>query len=464
MAAVIAPVLVLSMLSASLVSGQDPSPFKIDSEDAIKASASTLAWDMLQYYKGNESGGTPGILPGPPPYYWWEAGAMWGTLMDYWAWTGDETYNELVTSSMLFQTGKNNDYQPLNVTLSLGNDDQAFWGMSAMLAAELRFPDPPPGKPQWLALAQAVFNTQIHPDRRDDDCGGGLHWQIPRTNRGYDYKNSIANGCFFNIASRLYRFTGNESYARWAVDTWNWMEKVGFLDKETYAIYDGGHTHSACKDLNKAQFSYNNGVFAQGAAFMYNATEDPIWKTRTEKLIDYGLKTFFPKGIALEIACETVGTCTTDMITFKGFMHRWYSVITQIVPSTYDTIAPVLKSSTLAAIKNCGGGDYGRQCGFRWATGKYEGKTGAGEEMNVLAAVSSQLLFLGGDVSRRPPPPVTARTGGTSQGDPNAGSGGDEVREPRRPITVVDRAVAGIMTVVVAAGTFVLLGWMCLGS
>ncbi|RDA87882.1 hypothetical protein CP532_1665 [Ophiocordyceps camponoti-leonardi (nom. inval.)] len=453
------------LLGASLVAGQSQSPFSIESADAIKSSASTLAWDMLQYYKGNQSGATPGILPGPPPagdYYWWEAGAMWGTLMDYWAWTGDSTYNDLVSSSMLFQSGDNHDYQPPNVTLSLGNDDQAFWGMSAMLAAELKFPDPPPDKPQWLALAQAVFNTQAHPDRHDEHCGGGLHWQIPSTNRGYNYKNSIANGCFFNIAARLYRFTGDESYAVWATRTWDWMEQVGFLNKETYAIYDGAHVETQCTDLNRAEFSYNNGVFAQGAAFMYNATEDPIWKTRTEKLVDFGLKKFFPEGIAVEVACETVGTCTTDMITFKGFMHRWYSVITQIVPSTYDTVAPVLKSSAAAAIKQCNAGDLGRQCGFRWATGTYDGKSGAGQEMNVLAAVSSQLIFLGGDVA--PPAPVTAKTGGTSKGDPNAGSGGDKVQDPLRPITTPDRAGAGTLTVIAIIFTCGLSGWMCLGT
>lgn len=196
---------------------------------------------------------------------------MWGTLIDYWSWTGDSTYNHEVSTAMQFQVGKYNDYQPANVTLSLGNDDQGFWGMSAMLAAELKFPDPPLDKPQWLALAQAVFNTQAAPDRHDEFCGGGLHWQIPSVNRGYHYKNSIANGCFFNLGARLYRFTGNQTYLNWAIKTWGWMEKVGFLDTTTYAIYDGAHTTHDCKDLNPAQFSYNNGIFAQGAAFLYNA-------------------------------------------------------------------------------------------------------------------------------------------------------------------------------------------------
>ena len=74
--------------------------------EAIKKTAAQLAWDMLQYYHGNESGGIPGILPGPPPagdYYWWEGGAMWGTLMDYWKCTGDKSHNDLVMDGMMFQ-------------------------------------------------------------------------------------------------------------------------------------------------------------------------------------------------------------------------------------------------------------------------------------------------------------------------------------------------------------------------
>ena len=159
----------------------------------IKQSSKQLAADLMAYYHGNEPGQTPGILPGPPPagdYYWWEAGAMWGAMIDYYHMTGDDTYNALTTQGMLFQVGPNDDYMPPNVTASLGNDDQGFWGMSAMLAAENNFPNPPDDQPQWLALAQAVFNTQANPDRHDDTCNGGLRWQIPLSNNGYNYKNS----------------------------------------------------------------------------------------------------------------------------------------------------------------------------------------------------------------------------------------------------------------------------------
>ena len=149
----------------------------------------------MQFYKGNESGQIPGILPGPPTehkgdYYWWEGGAFMGTYIDYWHLTGDDTYNELVTEGMLHQVGGGKDYMPANHTASLGNDDQGFWGMSAMLAAENKFPNPPSDKPQWLALAQAVWTTQADPMRHDAECGGGMRWQIPFHNIGYDYKNS----------------------------------------------------------------------------------------------------------------------------------------------------------------------------------------------------------------------------------------------------------------------------------
>ena len=119
---------------------------------------------------------------------------MWGALIDYWRFTGDDSYNDVTTQAVLWQAGPGADYMNPNVTASLGNDDQGFWGMAAMTAAENNFPDPPPDQPQWLSLAQAVFNTQAHPDRHDETCNGGLRWQIYSFNNGYNYKNSIANG------------------------------------------------------------------------------------------------------------------------------------------------------------------------------------------------------------------------------------------------------------------------------
>lgn len=233
---------------------------------SITSAASKIAFNMMKYYTGNNTGDTPGNLP--PPYYWWECGAMFGTLIDYWYYTNDTTYNAVVTQGMLHQAGPNADFQPVNQTKALGNDDQGFWGMAAMSAAEARFPDPPKTSPQWVALAQAVFNTQA--ERWDmTTCGGGLRWQIFQFNNGFDYKNSIANGCFFNIATRLAAYTGNATYAVWAIKTWDWMRSVDLIDNN-YNVFDGSDDKGNCTEHDTKQWSYNAGIFLLGAAVMYD--------------------------------------------------------------------------------------------------------------------------------------------------------------------------------------------------
>ncbi|KAI1158761.1 glycoside hydrolase family 76 protein [Nemania serpens] len=444
------------LLSAGPVSAQ---VYKIDTNDNILATAKTLAYDLMSYYHGNESGQTPGILPGPPPagdYYWWEGGALWGTMIDYWHLTGDDTYNDVVTQAMLWQVGPNRNYMPPNVTASLGNDDQGFWGMSAMQAAEQNFPDPPEDQPQWLSLAQAVWNTQADPDRHDATCGGGLRWQIPFANNGYDYKNSIANGIFFNLGARLARYTNNQTYADVAEATWDWVVDVGFMDKD-YNIYDGAHVGTNCTDINRAQFSYNNGVFILGAAYMYNYTKDAKWEARVNGLINATFRAFFPNDTAYEAACEGVLTCTTDMLSFKGYIHRWMTTMTQIAPFTAPQVLPVLRKSAQAAVKQCTGGDNGRTCGFRWASGAFDGNVGAGQTMDVLAAVSSLLI----DQSKTP---VTNATGGTSIGDPSAGIGSGAITDDLPAVTTGDKAGAGVLTAVIILTAAAAFGWMGMGK
>jgi mannan endo-1,6-alpha-mannosidase len=154
---------------------QIASALELNVNDAasIQRAASEVANGMMNYYKGNESGETPGVLP--VPYFWWEAGAMFGSLIDYWRYTGDSTYNDIVSEAMLWQASPSRNFEPPNQTKTEGNDDQVFWAITALMAAESGFPDPPPEDPQWLALAQAVFNRQAA--RWDDkNCGGGLRW------------------------------------------------------------------------------------------------------------------------------------------------------------------------------------------------------------------------------------------------------------------------------------------------
>ncbi len=197
---------------------------------------------------------------------------MFGSLVDYWFHTGDSQYVNLTKQALIHQAGDDRDYMPSNASKSLGNDDQGFWGMTAMTAAECKFPDPPEDGPQWLALAQTVFQKQSA--RWDSStCGGGLRWQIFTFNKGYDYKNSISNGIMFNLASRLAVYTGNATYADWADKTWDWMDAIGLVGQKDTAehgkVFDGSNDLMNCTELDQMQWSYNAGVMMHGAANMY---------------------------------------------------------------------------------------------------------------------------------------------------------------------------------------------------
>lgn len=182
------------------------------------------------------------------------------------------------------------------------------------------------------------------------------------------------------------------------------------------------------------------------------------WKYRLDNLLNATLNTFFPGNIAYEIACEDHDTCTTDMFSFKGYVHRWLSVTAKLAPHTADTILPVLATSAQAAIKQCTGGDNGRTCGFRWKSGVFDGKIGVGQQMNVLAAVSSLLM-------EKTPAPVTAKTGGTSKGNSDAGTGGDgKYLSDNKPLSTGEKAGAGILTFLVLAGACGMFGWMSFGE
>lgn len=145
------------------------------------------------------------------------------------------------------------------------------------------------------------------------------------------------------------------------------------------------------------------------------------------------------------------------MLSFKGYLHRWYSTTTQIAPFTAEKILPVLKTSAAAAVKQCTGGDLGRQCGFKWDTFKYDGATGVGQEMDVLGAVSS--LLIGSSKG-----PVTNSTGGTSVGNPNAGGNPNSFEVPVAPITAGDKVGASIVTIILVCSTVSILGWMSIGA
>ncbi|KAF2190508.1 glycoside hydrolase family 76 protein [Zopfia rhizophila CBS 207.26] len=443
----------LGALGASLfASAVGAVGLNLDDPESIKKAAKTIAAGMRKYYTGDKPGDVPGNLP--QPYYWWEAGAMFNAFIDYWYYTGDDQYNAITAQAMQHQIGDYNAFMPPNQTKTLGNDDQAFWGMAAMSAAENKFPDPAEGQPSWLSLAQAVFNTQA-PRWDDSTCGGGLRWQIFTFNNGYNYKNTISNGCFFNIAARLAKYTGNTTYSDWAEKMWKWTGDVGLMSKD-YHFFDGSDDTINCTQVNHIQWTYNAGVFMAGAAAMWNISESEEWKARLTGIIN-ATDIFFSKDAAnvmFEVACEQNGKCDVDQRSFKAYLSRWMGHTVKVAPWTRELIMPRLKASAEAAAKQCNAGDDQSQCGLKWTqNGQNDGSFGVGEQMAALEVIQSQLLD-------QVAGPVGEKSGGTSKGNPSAGSQSEDKPISFNSITTGDKAGAGFLTTLVLVGILGGAWWM----
>lgn len=130
-----------------------------------------------------------------------------------------------------------------------------------------------------------------------------------------------------------------------------------------------------------------------------------------------------------------------------------------MAPFTYDIIMPRLRASALAAAKTCTGGPNGTSCGLKWTDQKWDGSRGLGEQMSALEVFQSNLVH---EVA----PPVTGANGGTSRGNPAAGSGpnGDgsvsQGNIRTRAISTADRAGAGVLTTLFLAGVVGCTGWL----
>lgn len=334
-------------------------------------------------------------------------------MIDYWAYTNDTSYVPTVQQALLAQVGPDNNYMPPAYDASLGNDDQAFWAMAVLAAVEYGFPVPDGNSSTvWLDLAEAVFNTQYA--RWDTtSCNGGLKWQIFTYNQGYDYKNSISNGAFFQIAARLAHYTGNQTYVEWAEKAWDWLRAVDLIDAD-YNVFDGTNDLLNCTQVDHVAWTYNSATLLYGTAMLYNFTNgSQLWENRTTGLLTTAANTFFSPyknatNIMYEWACEPENNCDNDQYSFKAYLSRWMAKASVVAPYITDSVNTLLTRSAEAAANSCSGGAEGTICGQKWYVGGYDGSFGVGQELSALETVQS-LLLLRSDVNSTHRYPLTSR-------------------------------------------------------
>jgi mannan endo-1,6-alpha-mannosidase len=430
----------------------------------IQDNTKLIAKGLMDYYQGDTPGGTVGMFTFP--YYWWEAGGAWGSLIDYSYYMEDHSYDQTILDALVYQTGDNDNYMPLNQTTTEGNDDQGFWGIAVMAAAEKNFTAPSDPNKQWLALAQAVFNTMsVRWDMTE--CNGGLRWQIFQWNSGYDYKNSVSNGCLFHIGARLARFTGNTTYVDWAEKVWDWMIEVELLNEINgyWFVHDGVTVGDGCHNITPYQWTYNQGLFMSGCAYLYNHTKDEKWRNRTLDLL-HGATVFFAKvygdsRVMYEAACQPVNstaipTCNTDQRSFKAYFSRFLGLTSLMLPETRDVITKYLTDSANAAAATCVGGTDHHTCGLAWTNGSYwDGYWGLGEQMSALEVIVNLRVH-------DKPGPLVASDPGTSKGNPAAGFAQNNFDALPLILHQKDRAGAGVITAIIGVSIIGCGVWLLL--
>ncbi|MCJ1317536.1 hydrolase 76 protein [Xylographa vitiligo] len=378
-------------------------PLDVNNETSIKQAASTIAYGLMSYYTGNQSSSPVAEGTFPAPYYWWEAGAVWGAMIDYWHYTNDSTYNDVVAQALLSQISPTKDFMPPAEAGQEGNDDQFFWAAAAMSAAERNFPSPSTPSP-WLSLAAAAFTSQTQ-RWNTATCRGGLKWQIFPSNTGYDYKNTAANGGFFQLAARLFRYTGSATYQAWATTAWDWMAGVGLVDAASCAVYDGTQDAANCSQVNELAFSYTHGMLLAGCAALANASAPPasaLWAARAAGLLASSARFLAPfpnltapRLVLYEPACEPAAACDADQLSFKALLARWLAAAAQLLPDLTDAVAAVLQRSAQAAARACAGGEAGVTCGQKWYVGGFDGSVGVGQQLGALEVVQGLLVGKG---------------------------------------------------------------------
>lgn len=423
-----------------------------DELDSLENVTGLIADGLMDYYKGDEYGQTVGMFT--DPYYWWEAGGAWGSMIDFWFYMENDTYVNVTYNALQAQVGENWDYVPLNQSTTEGNDDQGFWGLAVMAAAERGFPDPPSDRPGWLYLSQAVFNTMAA--RWDtDNCGGGLRWQIFEWNSGYDYKNAVSNGCLFHIGARLARYTGNSTYAEISEKVHDWMYDIGLIhESDYYFVYDGASIDGNCTDIVKLQWTYNQGLMMAGSAYMWNFTEEEKWRNRTLMYLESS-SVFFNNSVMFEAACQSANNCNNDQRSFKAYFSRFLGLTAQMLPESYEHVYSLLDASARAASNSCSGGTDGHTCGLNWFHSGWDGYYGLGEQMSALEVMQNLRI-------RDRPAPYTLSDGGTSQGSSAAGTESQSTNLSPLDINDGSKAGAAIITCVfcvsiISAGYWILV-------
>ena len=66
---------------------------------------------MMTYWTGNQTNPSSSFGLANPPYWFWEAGGLWGAMIDYWHLTGDTSYLDVMIEAIYAQASPTMDFK-----------------------------------------------------------------------------------------------------------------------------------------------------------------------------------------------------------------------------------------------------------------------------------------------------------------------------------------------------------------
>lgn len=283
-------------------------------------------------------------------------------------------------------------------------DDHQWWLLGWVRAYEAT------GEVLYLERAAQVFDYVVAYGWTAQ-CGGGVLWcpENPGTN---GYKNAITNELFLAAAMRLHPYEtvlgrAPGFYLSWAQREWDWFAGSGLVN-DAGLVNDG--LNGSCVNNNQTTWTYNQGVFLDGAARLSAATGNASALAVASRVAAAAM-TLLVVNSGSPIMAEPCGGsgCDGDQQIFKGVFVRHLSALLQsgaAGPALTAQARAFLAANAASLLANAScaqGGGYG----LLW-----QGPCGA----NVSVATSSAGLDLLtaaslAEVASAVPPPALVALG-----------------------------------------------------
>ncbi|KAJ3091005.1 hydrolase 76 protein [Physocladia obscura] len=307
----------------------------VTNQAAVVAAAKAALPNLQMFYANNNEGVGAWIesySANRPFVQWHESGIHWGFYYEYYAYTGDNTYNDFVDTNMQLAIGSNNGFlDAISSLTGRWNDDIGWWALSVVTMAEATpggIVDPDNivsgDNPTYLTVANNTY-WQMFEDWDTTACKGGIYWSRDRTSSAANdanYKSTITNAQHIELGARLFALTGDEIYITNANLVYAWLQSSGLIQSD-YTISDG--LDATTCELSPYQYSYHSGELVAGLSILYNATGQESYLTEAHNHWAHIMVSFTNYSVLMDPMGGTEDPTGFLWAVYKGiaYLHKY---------------------------------------------------------------------------------------------------------------------------------------------